>query len=256
MRAAVRQAEDGGVVRQHAAHDLQVVHVVAGDREEDQVRRVGGDVVVGDLVRRAALALGDGGDALGCRRLVVRRIAQLEHAVPAADDVLAELRKAAQQFLGRRVGQDLGAHRGIAQALHALGDRQGQQLLVAGADGEGVQRRVGAEQHAHRPARHLRRDIGALLAGIAHAIHQAAPALVVGGAVGQQEPDRAAGLLAELGHPLQLALLDVEVAVHAEGAVAHLRPARGRCPSAPPPRRSGWAPCRPSASCGCWCGWW
>ena len=53
-----------------------------------------------------------------------------------------------------------------------------------------------------------------------HGRHQAAPALRILVAVGQQKPDRAAGFLGELAHPAQLELFVVEVAVHAERAGA------------------------------------
>ena len=61
--------------------------------------------------------------------------------------------------------------------------------------------------------------IRALRAGGAHALHQALPAHRIGGTVGQQEPHRTAGVLAQLRHPGEFLGLDVEVAVHAERAV-------------------------------------
>jgi hypothetical protein len=55
-----------------------------------------------------------------------------------------------------------------------------------------------------------------------HCLHQAPPAFRVFIAIGEQEPDRAAGFLCELSHPAQLIVLVVEVAVHAERAAAGL----------------------------------
>src|SRR5712671_1733240 len=53
-----------------------------------------------------------------------------------------------------------------------------------------------------------------------HRSEQAPPARRVLVAIGEQEPDRAAGLLGELCHPAEFAFLVVEIAVHAEGAGA------------------------------------
>ena len=53
-----------------------------------------------------------------------------------------------------------------------------------------------------------------------HRVDQPAPALRILVAVGEQEPDRPAGLARELPHPAQLELLVVEIAVHAERAGA------------------------------------
>ena len=64
------------------------------------------------------------------------------------------------------------------------------------------------------------RERQALGARLVHGLDQPPPALRVRVAVGEQEPDRAAGFLGELPHPAQLEFLVVEVAVHAERAGA------------------------------------
>ncbi len=98
MRAAIRQTQDRCVIRQHGVDDVEVVFVVADDREEQEPFRAAGQVVVGDLIRRVVGPRGHRGDAVLFLRLIVRRIAHREHAVPARDDVLAELRQPVQQL--------------------------------------------------------------------------------------------------------------------------------------------------------------
>ena len=62
-----------------------------------------------------------------------------------------------------------------------------------------------------RPARDLRRHRVAGGARLVHAGHDPPPALRVGLPVGQQKPDRAAGLLAEAGDPGELEWLVLEI---------------------------------------------
>ena len=138
MRAAVRQAQQRAIIRQHGADDVVVVLVVANDREEQELVRPGREVIVGDLIGRVIGPLGDRLDAFVRAGLVVRRIAHREDAVPALGDVLAELRQAVQQLGRRRLGQDLPAHLGVLHPLDPFRDRQLQQRLVAGPDGERV----------------------------------------------------------------------------------------------------------------------
>ena len=152
-------------------------------------------------------------------RLVVRRIAHDEHAIPARGDLRAELRQPPHQFGRRFVGQDCRAHRRVLQPRQPLGRGQLQQFLVARPDRERIERGIDAQHDADRAAGDLRGDERALRAGGAHAFHQALPAHRIGRAVGQQEPDRPAGVLAQLRHPGEFLGLDVEVAVHAERAV-------------------------------------
>jgi hypothetical protein len=60
----------------------------------------------------------------------------------------------------------------------------------------------------------------ALRARRVHALHQSAPALRIGHAIGQQEPHRPTGLVGQPRHPCQLFRLVIEIAVHAERAIA------------------------------------
>ena len=112
------------------------------------------------------------------------------------------------------------AHLRIAQPPPLFLDRQAFQLLVARPHGERIERGADAHHHADRPARHLRGDRQALGAHLVHGLDQAAPALRIGVAVGEQEPDRPAGLARLLANPAQLEFLVVEVRVHAERAGA------------------------------------
>ena len=219
MRAAVAQAEQAGRVVEHLADRP----VVAGDvvhHREVEILAVLEHVVVGHLFGRAAFALRDRGDALLRAGLVVRRIAHDEELVEALGDDLAELRELGDLGFRRLVGQDFPPHLGIAQPPALLLDRQAFERLVARPHRERIERGADAHHHADRPARHLRGQRQALGARLVHGLHQPPPALRVLVAVGEQEPDRAAGLLGELAHPAQLVLLVVEVAVHAERAGA------------------------------------
>ena len=213
-----RPSRTGRIV-EHLADRL----VVAGDvvhHREVEILAVLEDVVVGDLLGRAALALRDRRDALLRAGLVVRRIAHDEELVEALGHDLAELRELGDLGVRGLFGEDLPPHLGIAQPAPLLLDRQAFERLVARPHRERVERGADAHHHADRPARHLRGEREALGARLVHRLHQAAPALRIGVAVGQQEPDRAAGLLRELAHPAQLELLVVEIAVHAERAGA------------------------------------
>jgi hypothetical protein len=115
---------------------------------------------------------------------------------------------------------DLAPQLRIAQPAPLLLDRQLFERLVARAHRERVQRSADPHHHADRPSRDLRGERQPLSARVVHRRHQAAPALRVLVAVGQQEPDRPAGFLGELAHPAQLVLLVIEIAVHAECAGA------------------------------------
>ena len=138
---------------QHLADRLMVAGDVVHHREVE-IPVVGlGDVVVGHLVGRTALARGDRGDALLRRRLVVRRIAHDEELVPAAGD---EPGGTAQAWrLRRRTAVSARIwrrHLGVAQPPALLGDRQAFELLVARPHRERIER--GADAH------HARRSAG------------------------------------------------------------------------------------------------
>ena len=118
MGAAVAQAEQRIGRRDHLAHHVEVAAGIVGDRQvEDALAVALEQQVVGDLLGRAAFARGAGGDAALGRGLVVRRIAQRVHAVPALDALGAP---AALE----RLGQDAGAELGLAQVGQPLGERQ------------------------------------------------------------------------------------------------------------------------------------
>src|SRR5207248_9677367 len=92
-------------------------------------------------------------DALVGRRLVVRRVAELEDAVEAQRDVGGHLD-------GRLFAEDAGAHRGLTQPRDELVERQPRERRVRGA---AVQRmeRLEPEQETDRAAGDLRpeRDV-------------------------------------------------------------------------------------------------
>ena len=108
----------------------------------------------------------------------------------------------------------------IAQPTALFLDRQAEQLSIARPHRERVESGADAHHNADRPARHLRRDRQALRAQLVDRFDDAAPALRVVVAVGEQEPDRPAGFARLLANPAQLELLIVEIAVHAERAGA------------------------------------
>ena len=88
MRAAVAQARNDMLARIHLLHRLQVVVRVVDDAGEDEPFAVIVDQhVVGDVLRRAALARGDRGDRILARRRIVQRIGESEHPlVPDAGE--------------------------------------------------------------------------------------------------------------------------------------------------------------------------
>ena len=84
--------------------------------------------------------------------------------------------------------------------------------------GERVQRGGQAEDQPDRAAGDLRGDRGALGAGLVHAAHQALPAVRIGGAVGQQEPERPAGGAVLAGHPGEFVGFVLKIGQHAESS--------------------------------------
>jgi hypothetical protein len=92
MGAAVAETDQRVGGGHHLPHHVEVAAGEVGDRQiEDAPAVVFHQHVVDHLSRRAALACGDRGDALVRRRLVVGRIAQRVHAVPALDPFGAAL---------------------------------------------------------------------------------------------------------------------------------------------------------------------
>ena len=199
--------------------DVEVVFVVADDREEQEPFCPTGEIVIRDFVGRVVGPSGQCGDTVLFFRLVVRRIVHREHPVPPRYDMLAELRQPVQQLLGRRFRKDLRPQRRVLHPPDPLLDRQLQQSLVTRPDRERVQCRIDPQHHAHRPAGHLSGNHCALRPSSVDPVHQAAPADFVGRPVGQQEPHRTPGVLAELRHPFQLFRLVLEVAVDPERAI-------------------------------------
>ena len=125
MRAAVRQAEQGVRILDQLAHDLEIAMHVVGDGEINHPPAIAADqIVVAELGRAHAGALRHRGDAALRRRLVVRRIAQQVHAVPARRDLARQRRQHLEQPRRGLLRQDRAAHFGIAQLGQHLGRRQ------------------------------------------------------------------------------------------------------------------------------------
>ena len=120
MRAAVAEPEKCSGIGQHLADRLVIVPGVAGHREKQEIAGIGGQVVIGDLVRRAAFAGRYRGDAGFGARLVIGRVAHRVHAVPLPGGKLDERPEAAQQSRRRPVVEDRAAHRRIAQPRETL----------------------------------------------------------------------------------------------------------------------------------------
>ena len=97
------------------------------------------------------------------------------------------------------------------------------------AQREGIERGAEAQGQPDRASRDLGGERQVVGAGGAHAVHQAAPALGIVAAVGEQEPHRPAAVLGHLAHPAELGGLVLEVGEHAERAAAGAahRPADG-----------------------------
>ena len=189
-------------------------------------------------------------------RLVIRRIAHREHAVPARNDMLAELRQprsAAGDGASERICARIA---GSCMRLMRSADRQLQQRLVARPDGERIQCGIDAQHHADRTAGDLRSDLGALRARpCTPSISRRQRTLSVGRSVSRNQTGRPVSL-PKLRHPLQLFGFIVEIAVHAECAVAQALEARSRCRAAPALRSNAPAPSRRSVSCASWCARW
>ena len=153
-------------VDQHVVDHVEVAVDVAGDREEQHARAVlAGQVVVAELRRGLVGARRHRRDALLVRRLVVRRIAEHVHAVPAGRDgplAAAAGSPAASRMAAR---QDRLAHRGIAQPGQPVGDREPRQRGEGRAGGERVERGGQAQDDADWPAGDLRGERGAARAG-------------------------------------------------------------------------------------------
>src|SRR6202022_2487566 len=81
---------------------------------------------------------------------------------------------------------------------------------------EWIERSTDSEDDADRPPGDLSGEVCTLGPRCVHGGEQAPPAFGILVAIGQQEPDRTARLLCEMGHPGQLCGLIVEVAVHSE----------------------------------------
>ncbi|MBA7468283.1 hypothetical protein ES707_03526 [subsurface metagenome] len=219
MRAAVAEAQEARGVVEHLVDRLVIAGDVIHDREE-QILVLLDDVVVGDLVGRMVGARGDGGHAAFRARLVIRRVVHGEELVPAAGDELAELGELGDLGFGRFFGENFSPQLRIEQAPPLLLDRKMFERLVGRPHGERIERGADAHHHADGAAGDLRGQRQSVGARRMYRLHQALPALGVLEAIGEQEPDRAAGFFCLLAHPAQLIVLVVEVAVHAEGARA------------------------------------
>ena len=202
MGAAVAEAHQRVRVPQHLAHRVERAFGIVADGPVEQRLPVAlQQVVVGDVLGRAPLAGGDGGDAPLGGRLVVRRRAERVEPVPAADALGDERVRAL-------LGEEAGAERGLPQRLELLLERQMGDRLPARPAGEGVHRNLEAEQDSggagqcladHRKARTVR--LGDMVEKTAPAIR---PVVVLEDGDGNRPP-------AALDHAAQHGELLVEI---------------------------------------------
>ena len=217
MGAAVAETEHRGRVQQHLAHRVEVAGGVVEDRQVQELVPVPPEhEVVEDLVGRAPLGRGEGGDAAFGRRLVVGRVAEGEQLVQVGPQQLHEPARA------RRLAENGGAHLGRAQPGHPLGQRQVGDLLVGPVVGEGVGGRLEADHDRGRLARHLGHQPGAAPVGGHAAVDPLAPEL--GGEVGLEHlvGHGDAGPQRDLRHPGELVVEVAHVAGQREDPVAGL----------------------------------
>ena len=159
MRAAVAQPDQRVRALHHLAAAVEVVGGVVGEGCEDEVFALAFDqVVVHDLARIAVLAARACAQRAFLRRLVVRRIAQREHAIEVGE---TRRHGRAQRFLA--LLQDLRAECGIAHDRQTFRDRLVLDRLVGGAHRERDAARLQTLQDADRARRHLR--LGAMALG-------------------------------------------------------------------------------------------
>ncbi len=115
------------------------------------------------------------------------------------------------------------------RATRSASGSVGELVAVGRMGDERMQRALQAEEHAGRPARHLRRDAQALARQRVDACQRVAPRRRLHRRLRQREGQHAAGATAELLHPGEIGLLALQVGDHLEDAVPRLR--RGRCRS-------------------------
>ena len=221
MRPAIAEAQDRRRIGEHLPHHAVIAeHVVDNRVVQHPFACAAGQIVVTEFFRRQIGLGGHRGDGAALIRLIIRGVAEDILAVEPVGDRALQRRHDRQQVFGRLLRQDLRSGGWIAQAGKTFGGRHVLHRGEGRVGGEGRQGCGQAEDDPHRPSRYLRGDVRTLGPRLAHARHQATPAVGIVGSVGQQEPERAAGFLAEPGDPLELPSFIVEVADHAEGAGA------------------------------------
>ena len=195
MRAAVAKSQQCPGIGEHLADGLVIAADVVHHREK-QVTVFGlGEIIVSDLVGRASLARGDGGNTRLLAGLVIWRISHHEELVPARSDELPELRQAAHFLCRRFLVEDAAPQSRVAQATALLGDAQAIKLPVARPDRERVERGTNAEHDADRPTGDLGGQMRALCARCVHRSQQPPPPFRIFVPVGQEKPHRATGFL-------------------------------------------------------------
>ena len=198
-----------------------VVGVVEAGEVDDALAVQVHQHVVGNLQRRAAVTLRDGGDALRLRRFVVGLGAQRIHLVEALGQVGGAGVVLGGTHQRRHVGE-LRAHRGVAQTGQLLGPWQRRDLLPQRVRHEGMGRAEPCHQNAGGPTGHRAVQGHVLLVRLVERGQQALPG--VGRLVGlhQRKGHRQVVVARQLRHPGQLGFHLVVVRRHLEHAVAHL----------------------------------
>ena len=163
---------------------------------------------------------------------------------------LAELGELGDFGVGRLLGEDLAPDtRDRAAACAARRWARLSSCLVARPHRERIERGADAHHDADRPAGDLRGQRQAVGARLVHGLHQPPPALRVIVAVGEQEPDRTAGLCAQLSSSSAAHRPRRRNRCSCRKRRRRRRPAPSRCRQARRRRRRATAPTRRPASC-------
>ena len=154
MRPAVRQPWNDLRMVQEVEHVVEVAGRVVQERQvEHAAPAIRQHVVQGHSGRRHAARGGDGRDGHIGGRLIVRLAVHQIHLRPVAWLGPREARLGLVRLLKK-----LGAEGRVAEARHALGQRQSGDLAIERVLAEGVEGQLQAEEHADRPGRRLALD--------------------------------------------------------------------------------------------------
>ena len=148
MRTAIAQRQHGVPAAQHVASGaFETVAFQIAQRAEQQLAPVIlQQQIIDDVERRASATLRDRTDAVVQRGMIVGRIAQREQQLVLGND-MAEVGVRG----GRLLAQQYGAQRRIAQPRDLFRQRQIDQRLERGVEGERMKGQVQPHEDGGRP---------------------------------------------------------------------------------------------------------